>query len=680
MKTTLGGDRLGSGNQQDITLRSYERSTHDLSYIWRSTMASGTLVPFLKEVALPGDTFDIDLNAHILTHPTIGPLFGSFKVQLDVFEVPIRLYQAALQMNMANIGLEMEKIMLPQIDLKGNSYKEEDIMDASQVNPSALMAYLGVRGLGQDSIIATVTRWVNAVPLLGYWDIYKNYYANKQEEIGVVIHNDLQQIGVAVSAINWSSSLGSSSITAPIPMAIFEDIDLSSNNEIIIYFAGPLANEFDIDLFTFAFKGTGGTIFIAKASEVMLNWNFNLGAGIVIGSQNTNATLGAIQTLKLQGIVSCGGYAINESAQGTDKPRLVTFPLENIDTVRLNILQNPITSPYVVGTSTLAPYGLPLNYVYDPTLTKNVFSLTCNQEGLGIKTYQSDLYNNWLNSIWIDGVSGGYAGINMISSISTAAGFITINEINLKKKIYDMLNRVAVSDGSYDSWLDATYDNERYRQSNNPVYCGGLSKELVFQEVISNSGNSDQPLGSIAGRGTLSGKHKGGKIKIKIDEPSYIMGIVSLTPRLDYSQGNKWDINLQTMNDFHKPALDSIGFQDLPTEQMAWWETQAAIYNAPTSLSAGKVPAWINYMTNVNQVYGNFAMQNEQMYMVLARRYEPRWQIDQNYIKDLTTYVDPSKFNYIFADTRLDAQNFWVQIGVDIKARRKMSAKVIPNL
>ena len=29
---------------------------------------------------------------------------------------------------------------------------------------------------------------MNATALLAYWDIYKNYYANKQEEEGVVIH------------------------------------------------------------------------------------------------------------------------------------------------------------------------------------------------------------------------------------------------------------------------------------------------------------------------------------------------------------------------------------------------------------------------------------------------------------------------------------------------------------
>ena len=161
------------------------------------------------------------------------------------------------------------------------------------------------------------------------------------------------------------------------------------------------------------------------------------------------------------------------------------------------------------------------------------------------------------------------------------------------------------------------------------------------------------------------------------------MGIVSLTPRLDYSQGNKWDVNLITLDDLHKPNLDQIGFQELITEQMAWWSTHK-IQASPVweQKSAGKQPAWINYMTNVNQVRGNFAIADNEMFMTLTRKYE--WEsvvgTDEYQIKDLTTYIDPSKFNHIFAQTSLDAQNFWVQIAVDIEARRKMSAKVIPNL
>ena len=53
---------------------------------------------------------------------------------------------------------------------------------------------------------------------------------------------------------------------------------------------------------------------------------------------------------------------------------------------------------------------------------------------------------------------------------------------------------------------------------------------------------------------------------------------------------------------------------------------------------------------------------------------------EKRQIEDLTTYIDPVKFNYIFADTNLDAMNFWVQTRFGIKVRRLISAKQIPNL
>ena len=90
----------------------------------------------------------------------------------------------------------------------------------------------------------------------------------------------------------------------------------------------------------------------------------------------------------------------------------------------------------------------------------------------------------------------------------------------------------------------------------------------------------------------MAQKHKGGRITIKVDEPSYIIGIVSLTPRVDYSQGNDWDINLLTMDDIHKPGLDGIGFQDLVTWKMHGIEQPA--YDTGSTYSAGKQPAWID--------------------------------------------------------------------------------------
>ena len=62
------------------------------------------------------------------------------------------------------------------------------------------------------------------------------------------------------------------------------------------------------------------------------------------------------------------------------------------------------------------------------------------------------------------------------------------------------------------------------------------------------------------------------------------------------------------MNDLHKPALDAIGFQDLITSKMAWWDNfidTSGVANIK-KFSAGKQPAWIDYMSNYNRTHGNF--------------------------------------------------------------------------
>jgi hypothetical protein len=271
-----------------------------------------------------------------------------------------------------------------------------------------------------------------------------------------------------------------------------------------------------------------------------------------------------------------------------------------------------------------------------------------------------------------------------VTAVSTTGNKFTIDSINLASKVYEMLNRIAISGGTYDDWLSAVYTHERVRGVESPVYHGSLIKELGFEEVISTAetkvNENLNPSGTLSGRGRMLNKTKGGKVKIKVNEPSYIMGIVSLTPRIDYSQGNNWDVNLKTLNDLHKPALDAIGYQNLITDQMGWFDTQLnKVGNAyvPIYSSAGKQPAWINYMTNVNRCRGQFAIEDKAMFMTLNRRYEVA---NGGGIKDVTTYIDPSKYNYIFAQTEISAENFWVQISNQITCRRKMSAKLIPNL
>lgn len=83
-------------------------------------------------------------------------------------------------------------------------------------------------------------------------------------------------------------------------------------------------------------------------------------------------------------------------------------------------------------------------------------------------------------------------------------------------------------------------------------------------------------------------------------------------------------------------------------------------------------------MTDVDQAYGDFAEPKGKGYMILNRNYE--FDKATGGIKDATTYVDPSKYNYAFAYNELEAQNFWCEIVFHINARRLMSARIIPNV
>lgn len=634
-KVNIGGDRLGSGNKMNVELHGFERSTHDLGYIWRSTMACGTLVPFMNIVGLPGDTFDINLSADIKTYPTVGPLFGSFKLQLDVFMCPVRLYMSKLHNNALGVGMDMKNVKLPLVDMEALGINLNGNVDYNiqQINPSSLLAYLGVRGLGRGKYKENrIRRRFNALPLLSYVDIFKNYYANKQEDEAFVVSSNKSK-WILIDSFDNNGNITTYQYPHLAPMSIWQGGRFSITGDNL-----TIDNvEFYIESPSTGFFG------MVKIKDVLEN----------IDVQPT----GISGDMKYTGIISEVKLTDNE------KVELINFELKNIDLMREQLLSHNNITPYIINSLSLAPYN-----------EVAIFGNSANtQTGLLVKTYQSDIFNNWLSDEWITGANG----IAQVTAIDTSEGNFTIDTLNLATKVYKMLARVAVSGGTYKDWLEAVYDHNVYFQSEIPVYMGGMSQEVIFQQVVSQADTERDPLGSLAGRGSLADRKKGGNVTVKVNEPCIIMGIVSLTPRIDYSQGNDWSINLKTMDDFHKPSLDAIGFQDLITDKMAWWDTE---YDSDgerlTFKSAGKQPAWLDYMTNFNKSYGEFANPKSEMYMTLNRRYE----LENGKIKDLTTYIDPAKFNYIFAVQDRSAQNFWTQLAVDVTARRKMSAKVIPNL
>ena len=796
---TIGGDRLGAGGKRKQSLHNFERSTFDQSYLWRSTVSAGTLVPFMNEILLPGDSAEINLDLDVLTSPTLGPLFGSAKCQLDVFQVPVRLYVGALNVNKLNVGNDMYDVHIPQIRLR--SFFDATNPTKKQINPSSLPAYLGTMGVASNTTTGEVDRNTNMLPYLAYWDIVKNYYANLQEDRFFYIHNDLDTTatiygsatgagGVTYIEVNGTkyAVINGTTVTKNLTEIIstdtifiqtdeteskqfnVNDLKLEAGGEEILLIEYYREHEFNVnasgqtnvkfydpivplfqeladsgldwELTTTSIplgteiaptlKECALTEIDTLLEEVKSNYTGNLiyGGGstnqiisdlteiistdtIFIQTDETESKQFNVNDLKLE----AGGeeillieyyreheFNVNASGQtnvkfydpivplfqeladsgldweltttsiplGTEiAPTLKECALTEIDTLLEEVKSNYTGNLIYGGGST--------NQIISDLLKQSstTYSIQSKQEGLCVKTYQADLFNNWIQTDWIDGTGG----ITETTSVDTTGNSFSIDTLNLAQKTYEMLNRIAISGGTYKDWIGAVYSHEARLGVNSPMYLGSLIKELAFQEVVSNAPGTfegqEQPTGQLAGRGKLTNKNKGGYIKVKpVSEPTILLGIFSITPRIDYSQGIDWKSDLATMGELHAPNLDGIGYEDLLTERFAWWNNDYTNASTRTTYSAGKVPAWSNYMTNVNKCFGNFAEEDEQMWMTFNRRYE---QEDQN-IGDLTTYIDPQKFNHIFADERLDAMNYWVQISNRFITRRKMSAKQIPNL
>lgn len=285
----------------------------------------------------------------------------------------------------------------------------------------------------------------------------------------------------------------------------------------------------------------------------------------------------------------------------------------------------------------------------------------------------SDLLQNWLNGQYIDQIS------QQTAVQVDGTGKFTFDNFLMQEKLYNYKNRIAITGGTIAEMMEVIYDVSNRTRPEIPIFEGGMSTELVWDQLLSTAPSAQQPIGTIVGRGKLVGQ-KGGTVRIHNDNTQHMMYMVIAvtTPRINYSQGNDFRTNLKTYEDYHKPQLDGIGYQDLITDKKAYFDTKVTNTGAVTFFSSGKQPAWSDYQTEINKVRGNFATGASENWMVFDRNYG--WDEISQRMADDTTAIDPSKFNNAFSYAALDADNIWAQYSVKDKAIRTMSANQIPKI
>lgn len=640
----IGGDRIGSGGKMTVAAHGYGFSTHDVSKVRRTSISFGTIVPMGMWLMPSGSRLRLRLDALATTNALLYQLYGSAKLQLDVYSVRMALYNPKMLLNLNDQGYSIEDIKFPMMSLTTEGLKGAANISNQQINPSALLRYLGIAANGQNQggWENDVTREHNAMWLLFYYQTVKEYYANKQEKVGYMIHSEQPTVVTKAEIEAPNMGLPKAPQVAPVNTT-------AANTAIYIYYIG---GQLEPEWININVSGDE----IINFAEMFTTFQYVTSGGetYIIGSAIKEEFLGK----------RIRNWSYSEEGA---KPRLVQYDLKAIDRMMMQIMANvENVDPITITSETELPYGASFRGI------NGARSINSSQEGICLGTYQSDVFNNWLDNTTIN-------NLNNKSKVKVnEEGEFSINMLNITQKMYNYDMRIGITDGTLDEWREMTYGQKTSSKSLKPVYEGGLSKEIVFDMVVSTAGTADEPLASIASRGTLGNKHKGGYAQIEADEEKLVMVLAKITPRLVYNQGNDWTTSLKTLADLHKPAFDKIGYQNLITDTMFAIETVIGDNQTLITKSAGKQPAWQWYRTNYDDALGNMA--DTESYKVFGREYEGILEGDFYKLKDLTTYIDPSKFNDVFAIKSLDAMNIDLQVGMDATMTLVMSEEVIPGL
>lgn len=161
----------------------------------------GYLYPVYVEEVLANSYKRLDVEALVQCNATVAPVMSGFTTKLEAFFIPIRIYHQHLLNNdrANNYDDDFPLHYFPWVHyndsytLKGGS--SDTIRSPRLYNDcGSLLDYLGMFPSGWNSLSWTNTGTslnITAYPFIGYFDIFRNYYANPYDEsIPFRVNND----------------------------------------------------------------------------------------------------------------------------------------------------------------------------------------------------------------------------------------------------------------------------------------------------------------------------------------------------------------------------------------------------------------------------------------------------------------------------------------------------------
>lgn len=164
----------------DVDIANGKRSNFNWSYKNRTSMDFGYLVPVgLWDV--PSDVhFELDLQAAISSNPTLAPLLGKVDFRVEAYFIEKAAYVEQLRNN-EKMPLNRNipfPTFLPQ-NARGLFSPRTGILEMLQMYPAG---WSSNQFSGEQRDFRSPTPKLNAIPFIMYYDIFRNFYINPQDD------------------------------------------------------------------------------------------------------------------------------------------------------------------------------------------------------------------------------------------------------------------------------------------------------------------------------------------------------------------------------------------------------------------------------------------------------------------------------------------------------------------
>ncbi len=374
--------------------------------------------------------------------------------------------------------------------------------------------------------------------------------------------------------------------------------------------------------------------------------------------------------------VNC--YYISANSFDANEPSYGSIDLKSLD----SFFQSLPANGGALNTLIASVFGTSMNPLFGSANFPSVSGF-----GLFLRTFKPDMMNVILNGSRFD------ANVNTVK-VTVDSNTFGLDQLAIAKKLWLSRNKDSMTSGTFRDWVRVHFGVTPRIEDDRPTFLGSFSQPLMFEEIraTADSESSDGTstnLGDKAstGQGFLNNK----RIRFRADRPMFLMVLASITPRVDYGTSQKRWTNYSKLSDMFRPEYNGIGLQDVlasdlttayPGGDNGYTLETIGSWAQPNALSLGKQPAWMEYMSAVNEVRGTFLTS------------ESSWVLLRDFTADATqspgpttglaglinpsAYVFPHLWNQPFAIQSPDAQNFLCQFHFRDISRSPVLKRLLP--